>query len=153
MDSINFTPVGTVQSPVTDASTIQNWGKVTSEIHISNSLVDGLQGIADWSHVIVIFLMHESNPDSEMPLVHRPRERDDMPEVGIFAQRSRNRPNRIGITAVRLIDVNENIIKVRGLDAINGTPVLDLKPYAPIYDGVSDPLVPAWFIRLMQGYF
>jgi tRNA (Thr-GGU) A37 N-methylase len=76
-----------------------------------------------------------------------------MPELGIFAQRSRNHPNRIGITAVRLLGVENNIVRVRGLDAIDGTPVLDIKPYAPVYDGVNDPLVPSWFIRLMQGYF
>ncbi|MDQ7027690.1 MAG: tRNA (N6-threonylcarbamoyladenosine(37)-N6)-methyltransferase TrmO [Anaerolineae bacterium] len=153
MQSIELKPIGVVKSPVTDASTINNWGKVTSEIHINQSLTDGLQGVNDWSHLIVIFVMHETEYDEEKHLVRRPRNRDDMPELGIFAQRSRNHPNQIGITAVRLLAVENQVVRVKGLDAIDGTPVLDIKPYAPVYDGVSDSLVPAWFIRLMQGYF
>ncbi|MCA9884884.1 MAG: SAM-dependent methyltransferase, partial [Anaerolineae bacterium] len=57
----------------------------------------------------------------------------------------------LGLTAVRLMDIKDNVITVKGLDAINDTPILDIKPYAPVYDGVQDPLVPAWFIQLMQG--
>lgn len=154
MEAVELTPVGVVKSPVQDATTIENWGSVISEIHISQHLVSGLQGLEDWSHLIVLFLMHETgNAAPENNLVRRPRNRDDMPELGIFAQRSRNHPNRIGITAVRLMSVKEHIVTVKGLDAIDGTPVLDIKPYAPVYDGAVDPLVPAWFIRLMQGYF
>jgi tRNA-Thr(GGU) m(6)t(6)A37 methyltransferase TsaA len=153
MPSLELSPVGVVKSPVIDASTVSNWGKITSEIHMNENLIPGLQGLDDWSHIIVIFVMHETAYDEEKHLVRRPRNRDDMPELGIFAQRSRNHPNRIGITAVRLLEVEEHIVRVRGLDAIEGTPVLDIKPYAPVYDGVNDPLVPAWFIRLMQGYF
>jgi len=153
MEAIELTPIGILKSPVQDAATIENWGSVLSEIHIQEELSAGLQGLEDWSHLIVLFLMHESEFIPEQHLIHRPRSLDDMPELGIFAQRSRNHPNRIGITAVRLMGVQGNRITVKGLDAIDGTPILDIKPYAPVYDGVVDPLVPAWFIRLMQGYF
>lgn len=153
MDPIPIAPVGIVKSPVMDAATVENWGKVISDIHIRDDLVDGLKGLEDWSHIIVIFLMHETDFEVQEHLVRRPRNRDDMPELGIFAQRSRHHPNRIGITAVRLLGVEGQRVTVKGLDAIDGTPVLDIKPYAPVYDGAADPLVPAWFIRLMQGYF
>lgn len=152
MQPIHLTPVGVVKSPITDAATVASWGKVTSEIHINPDFTPGLRGMDDWSHIVVIFLMHESQFDPHDDLIRRPQNRADMPEVGIFAQRSRSHPNTIGITAVRLLDVAGHVVRVRGLDAIDGTPVLDIKPYAPVYDGVNDPLVPAWFIRLMQGY-
>ena len=149
MSAITMHPVGYVQNEIhTPADDI--WNKVISEIHINADLQDGLQGLADWSHVVVIFQMHETQFDRETHLVRRPRERDDMPRLGIFAQRARHHPNTIGITAVRLLGIENHIVRVKGLDAIHGTPVLDIKPYAPIYDGVSEPLVPAWFVRLMQ---
>ncbi len=97
--------------------------------------------------------MHEVKFDTAKHLVRHPRDRDDMPEVGIFAQRARYHPNSLGITAVKVLGVEDNVLRVKGLDAIDGTPVLDIKPYAPVYDGVLQPEVPVWFIRLMQGYF
>jgi tRNA-Thr(GGU) m(6)t(6)A37 methyltransferase TsaA len=149
MSAITIHPVGYVRNDInTPADDI--WSKVISEIHINADLQDGLQGLADWSHVVVIFRMHETQFEPDKHLVRRPRERDDMPHLGIFAQRARHHPNMIGITAVRLLGIEANIVRVKGLDAINKTPVLDIKPYAPIYDGVTQPLVPAWFVRLMQ---
>lgn len=146
-------PIGTVKSPIKDAETVEGWGSVVSEIHLDHDLAPGLKGIEDWSHVIVIYYMHEVTFDMHKHLVRHPRNREDMPEVGVFAHRARHHPNTIGITAVRIMGVKDNILTVKGLDAIDGTPVLDIKPYAPVYDGVYDPEVPVWFIRLMQGYF
>ena len=76
-----------------------------------------------------------------------------MPKVGIFAQRAKNRPNPIGVTAVEIVSVGENCIEVKGLDAIDGTPVLDIKPYYPTYDQVASPVVPDWVNELMKDYF
>jgi len=76
-----------------------------------------------------------------------------MPEVGIFAQRARHRPNPIGVTAVKLLRREGNRLVVQGLDAINGTPVVDVKPYVPPFDAVESPRVPEWITRLMEGYF
>ena len=152
MQPIQMTPIGTVVSPVI-GDVNENWGKVISEIHIEEAYAAGLDGIEDWSHVVVIFQMHEAKFDPEKHLVRRPRDREDMPELGIFAQRARFHPNMLGISAVKVLGVQERVVKVKGLDAIDGTPVLDIKPYAPVYDGVREPLVPGWFIRLMQGYF
>ncbi len=149
MAGIEMTPIGIVHNDVHQAVDT-NWGKVTSSIHLDAELTAGLQGLEDWSHVIVLFLMHEGEYIADEHIVSRPAKRDDMPVVGVFAQRSRNRPNRIGISAVRVLGIEGNILRVKGLDAIDGTPVLDIKPYAPVYDGANDPLVPEWFIRLMQ---
>jgi tRNA (Thr-GGU) A37 N-methylase len=76
-----------------------------------------------------------------------------MPEIGIFAQRAKHRPNPIGLTAVRLLSVAGNVLTVRGLDAIDGSPVLDIKPYFPAFDRVDDANAPEWVGRLMEGYF
>jgi tRNA (Thr-GGU) A37 N-methylase len=75
-----------------------------------------------------------------------------MPLLGIFAQRARHRPNRIGVTAVEIIEIRNNVIKVRALDAIDGTPVLDIKPYVPVYDR-KDATIPKWMETLMKSYF
>ena len=152
MDSLTLHPIGIIHNSVTEPVD-ENWSKVVSEIHLEAEFAEGLKGLEDWSHVIVIYVMHQANFDPQMDLVRRPRGMADMPELGIFAQRARHRPNLIGITAVKLVSVENGIVKVRGLDAIDNTPVLDIKPYAPVYDGVMNPLVPAWFMRLMQGYF
>ena len=72
--------------------------------------------------------------------------------MGIFAQRGKDRPNRIGMTAVEILSVTEDSLTVRGLDAVDGTPVLDIKPYYPAYDQ-RDARVPEWVDRLMQHYF
>jgi tRNA (Thr-GGU) A37 N-methylase len=73
--------------------------------------------------------------------------------VGIFAQRAKDRPNPIGVSCVRIISVTADTIRVKGLDAIDGTPVLDIKPYFPQYDAPGEVENPAWVDRLMNGYF
>jgi tRNA-Thr(GGU) m(6)t(6)A37 methyltransferase TsaA len=149
MQTITMNPVGIVHTEAQDLVDT-DWNKVISEIHIDKAFAAGLEGLEDWSHIVVIFSMHETHFNAEEHLVSHPRGRADMPRVGTFAQRSRFTPNTIGITAVQLLAVNDAVIRVKGLDAIDRTPILDIKPYAPFYDGVREPLVPAWFIRLMQ---
>ena len=83
----------------------------------------------------------------------RPRGLDSMPEVGIFAQRAKDRPNPLGITVVPIVAVESDALVVRGIDAVNGTPVVDVKPYYPAYDRADAPRVPEWVDRLMDGYF
>ncbi|MFQ5873851.1 MAG: tRNA (N6-threonylcarbamoyladenosine(37)-N6)-methyltransferase TrmO [Dehalococcoidia bacterium] len=145
-------PIGTVESPVTEAVD-ENWGNVVSKIHLNDLLAGGLQGIEQFSHIIVIFFMHQSTFDSADDLIRRPRGRSDMPQIGIFAQRAKHRPNPIGIATVRLIQVEGSVLTVKGLDTIDGTPILDIKPYFPAYDQVPDAVVPEWVVKLMEGYF
>ena len=103
---MNLKPIGSVKSPVAKASD-ENWGNVISEIHLDSSFAAGLQGIDQFSHIIVIFLMHLSSFNPTRHLVRRPQGRDDMPELGIFAQRAKHRPNPIGITAVELVETRK----------------------------------------------
>ena len=150
--ALNIEPIGIVRSPVTDAVDA-GWGDVLAEVHLREPLADGLRGIEQFSHVIVLYLLHQAAFDPARDLVRRPRGREDMPLVGIFAQRARHRPNAIGVTAVRLLAHDGNVLRVQGLDAIDGTPVLDIKPYYPAYDRVDGARTPEWVDRLMAGYF
>jgi len=148
-EHLNIEPIGIVRTDSDEIDT--HWRSVESEIHVSEQYTAGLQGIEDWSHLVIIFSMHDAQFKLDKHLVNRPRDRDDMPEVGVFAQRSRFTPNTIGMTVVRLLSVAGNVLRVKGLDAIDGTPVLSIKPYAPVYDAANEPLIPVWFLRLMQG--
>lgn len=145
-------PIGVVKSPITEGID-ENWGEMIAEIEIDEELAPGLQGLEAFSHILVIFHMHEAGFQPGSDLLRRPRGQMDMPRLGIFAQQAKYRPNPIGITAVQLLDIQGDIVRVKGLDAIDGTPVLDLKPYFPVFDHVDDVRVPEWVGRLMQGYF
>jgi tRNA-Thr(GGU) m(6)t(6)A37 methyltransferase TsaA len=149
---VNIQPIGVIKSTASEAKD-EGWGSVISEIHLKQDLATGLQGLDQFSHLIVIFLMHQATFNAATDLVRRPRGRDDMPELGIFAQRAKHRPVPIGITAVELAGVADNVVTVRGLDAIDGTPVLDLKPYFPAFDKIDDAAVPDWAAVLMKDYF
>ena len=123
------------------------WKKVVSEIAIDSRLTEALDGLEEFSHIIVIFWMHQANA-REAPLKTHPWGREELPLTGFFATRSPNRPNRIGKTTVRLLRREGNILKVEGLDALDGTPVLDIKPYSPRNDSVDDARVPRWITDL-----
>jgi tRNA-Thr(GGU) m(6)t(6)A37 methyltransferase TsaA len=150
--TVNIEPIGVVKSPVKDPVD-ENWGEVIAEVHVKHSLARGLTGMDRFSHVMVVFFMHQYTFPPATDLIRRPQERADMPELGIFAQRAKHRPNPIGITAVELIEVRGNVLVVKGLDAIDGTPVLDLKPYVPTFDSRPKAVVPEWIERLMENYF
>jgi tRNA-Thr(GGU) m(6)t(6)A37 methyltransferase TsaA len=149
---MNFEPIGIVKSTATEPVD-ENWGHIISEIHLADPLTPGLQGLEQFSHLIVVFFMHQATFSPPTDLVRRPRGRADMPKLGIFAQRAKHRPNPIGVTAVEIVEIAGKVIKVKGLDAIDGTPVLDLKPYVPVFDRIDKAAVPEWMERLMEGYF
>ena len=143
--------IGTVKSPVTEAVDM-NWGEVISEIVLEPEYAPGLLGLEDFSHLMVLTFLHEAEYNPEKHLKRHPQERQDMPLLGIFAQRARHRPNRIGVTAVEIVEVTDNSVLVRALDAIDGTPVIDIKPYVPVYDK-KDATIPEWMEKMMKGYF
>lgn len=146
-------PIGTVKAPVDEMSQ-GNWASVESEIHLEPVYAPGLQGLEGFSHVIVIFFLDRAQGfDPKKQLLRRPRGMEDMQEVGVFAQRTKYRPNPIGTTAVELLGIAGGVVRVRGLDALDGTPVLDLKPYMPAFDRVDDVTLPPWVGRFMEGYF
>jgi len=101
-----------------------------------------------------VFLLDRAQGfDPARQLLRRPRGMADLPALGVFAQRTKFRPNPLGVTAVRLLGIAGNVVKVRGLDALDGTPVLDIKPYVPAFDRVDDVQLPPWVSHMMEGYF
>jgi tRNA-Thr(GGU) m(6)t(6)A37 methyltransferase TsaA len=151
--TITCTPIGTVRCPVTQMSQ-GNWGEVVSEIHLEPQYAAGLEGLGEFSHAIVVFWLDQMKPfDPAKQLLRKPRGRDDLDAVGVFAQRTKYRPNPIGVTAVEIVGVKGNIVSVRGLDALDGTPVLDLKPYIPEFDRIGEPRMPEWVRHFIEGYF
>ena len=152
MTSIALTAIGHVESPVAEQRDA-GWGRVVSRVVVKPAYADGLRGLEEFSHALVVTYLHQAAFDPARDLVRRPRGLATMPAVGIFAQRAKDRPNPLGVTAVRITAVGAGWVEVAGLDAIDGTPVLDVKPYFPEYDLVPDARVPAWVGALMKGYF
>jgi tRNA (adenine37-N6)-methyltransferase len=110
-------------------------------------------GLDDFSHLEVVYVLHRV-PDEKIELgARRPRNNPDWPLVGVFAQRGKNRPNRIGVSRCRLLRVDGLDVAVAGLDAVAGTPVLDIKPYMNEFGPRGDVRQPAWASELMAGYF
>ncbi len=137
--------VGIVRNKIKEAPPLsrRDWGKIISEIVIDNSLTEALDGLEEFSHIVVLYWMHRV-AEGEVPLKVHPMGKKELPLVGLFATRTPNRPNRIGETIVRLLQRRGNILRVKGLDALDGTPVIDIKPYIPRHDSVADVRVPRW---------
>ncbi|MGA2681418.1 MAG: tRNA (N6-threonylcarbamoyladenosine(37)-N6)-methyltransferase TrmO [Candidatus Bathyarchaeia archaeon] len=119
-----------------------------SKIILNSELLEALDGIDGFSHVFVLFWLNEVTSQHRALKFH-PRGRMDMPLLGVFALRTNQRPNPIGLTLVELLKVEGNILTVRGLDAYNGTPVLDIKPFDS-WDCAANAKVPDWWIKLNQ---
>lgn len=152
-DVFEVKPIGAVRSPRKDF-TDDFWGKVDAEIVLAEHLPDeAFAGLADFSHVEVIFLMDRVDPAKVETGARHPRERMDWPLVGIFAQRGKARPNRIGLTRGTIQKVEGRVLTVRGLDAIDGTPVLDLKPWMKEFAPIGATRQPQWATELMADYY
>jgi tRNA-Thr(GGU) m(6)t(6)A37 methyltransferase TsaA len=151
-ETINLKPIGYVVSPV-EETVDEKWGGVVSKVLLLPEYAAGLDGLDGFSHAIVVTYLDKAKYESARHLKRRPRGLESMPLVGIFSQRAKDRPNPIGITAVRIIRAGTDHLEVQGLDAINGTPVLDIKPYYPWFDRIENPRTPEWVAELMEGYF
>lgn len=139
--------VATVRSPFTKTGPRMSRRDIIAEIAVHDDFAPALSGIEQWSHLIILFWMHLL-VGQPYPLTAHPRQRVDLPEVGLFATRSRERPNPIGLAIVELLQRDKNVLIVKALDAYDGSPVLDIKPYDH-YDVVSTDLrVPEWWKRL-----
>jgi tRNA-Thr(GGU) m(6)t(6)A37 methyltransferase TsaA len=152
MEQASFRIVARVRNGRTSTGD-RDWGSLESAIVMEPGLEPALTGLEDFSHLIVVFHMHLDPNDEPPTLTRRPRGRPDMPLRGVFAQRGRMRPNPIGITTVAIVRVEPHSVVVRGLDAVDDTPVLDLKPYVPAFDRPDSPRIPEWMEKLMEGYF
>jgi len=125
-DLVQFVPIGRVNSPV-KVRRLESFREVESEIVIREDLVEALEGLDGFSHLEVIYYMHLGEPDESWSARVHPMGFAQLPEVGLFATRSPHRPNRLGLTLCRLLEVRGNVIRTRGLDALDGSPVLDIK--------------------------
>jgi len=143
--SITIKPVGYVRTQAV-GDEVKDKTRI-SEIVINPELAAVLDGIADYSHLHVLFWLHEISDEKRMMLKVHPRGRIDLPLVGVFAARTNLRPNPIGLTLVELVEVEGNVLTVRGLDAFNGSPVLDIKPY-DYWDEAEHARVPQWWLKL-----
>jgi tRNA-Thr(GGU) m(6)t(6)A37 methyltransferase TsaA len=140
-------PIGIVKNEVKGPMR-GGWEEVASEIVVEGSLLECLEGVEEFSHIIVVYWMHRVPSMERPPGKIHPQGRADLPLVGIFATRAPYRPNPLGVSMVRLVERKGNILKVMGLDAIDGTPVLDIKPYLPPLDTPLNVQVPEWVKRL-----
>lgn len=148
-----FSPIGHVRSDRNEMSA-GHWANVESRIELDPLYVKGLAGLDEFSHAVVVFHLDRIPPfDPVKQIARNPRGMEDLAPVGVFAQRTKFRPNPIGVTAVALVRVDATGVTVRGLDALDGTPVLDIKPYIPAFERKDDVRLPAWVERMMDGYF
>ncbi|MFC1901783.1 tRNA (N6-threonylcarbamoyladenosine(37)-N6)-methyltransferase TrmO [Chloroflexota bacterium] len=144
LPGITLKPIGIVRSELKQAGR-RDVDNVCSEIVVDSYLSEALDNLDEFSHIIVIYWMHRSVGPS--PIKVRPKKRPELPLMGVFATRSPNRPNPLGKATVRLLQRRGNILKVKGLDAIDGTPVIDIKPYIPGYDSVKRAKAPSWVVK------
>jgi tRNA (adenine37-N6)-methyltransferase len=144
---ISFEPVAIVRSPLSEPTSVGSEDLV-SEVVVREDLVEALDGIEGYSHLIILTWMDRVGADKRSLRRIHPKDRADLPLVGVFATRTQYRPNPVGLTTVRLLDRDGRVLRVQGLDAIDGTPVIDIKPYSPRQDVTADVEAPEWVYRL-----
>ena len=131
-----------------------NWSNYISEIELEDSIItEAFEGIDDFSHLEIIFYMNQVDDEKAKAKHRHPRNNEALPKLGTYAQRNKNRPNKIGLTTVELIERDGRILKVKYLDAINGTPILDIKPVIKAFGAKSEIKQPAWVNEIMKNYW
>ncbi|MFI0898691.1 SAM-dependent methyltransferase [Streptomyces sp. NPDC020983] len=153
MTSFEINPIGTVRNDRTDVQDTDNWGAVRSVITVDERFGEAcLQGLESFSHVEVLFVFDQFPEKDDYREPHPYRGRADLPPMGVFAGRGPRRPNRIGVTCCAVESVRGRELTVVGLDAVSGTPVIDLKPVMEEFR-VMDVTQPEWVTRMMADYF
>ena len=151
MEHISLRPIGYVSNAVREKKD-DFWGDSISTITLKEEFRGGLTGLQEFSHAIILCYLDKACYKPEKHLLRRPRNRADMPILGIFSQRTKDHPNQIGVTTAEILGVSDATLTVNGLDAIDGTPVLDIKPYFPAFDQ-REARTPEWVDILMKDYF
>jgi tRNA (Thr-GGU) A37 N-methylase len=152
--TFTMTPVGRVvggrADPIDD-----DWGASRAAIELDAVRFDAaaLAGLDAFSHAEIVFVFDKVADDDIVSGARHPRGRTDWPRIGIFAQRGKNRPNRIGVTVCRIVGVSGRRLEVEGLDAIDGTPVLDIKPVMSGFIARGEVREPDWAREIMAGYW
>lgn len=154
MEEFTIRPIGHVRggraTPEDD-----DWGRERSRIELDGGVMDAdaTLGLDDFSHVEVVFVFDGVDETGVCTGARHPRGNPDWPRTGILAQRAKDRPNRIGTTVCPLVAASGLTIEVAGLDAVDGTPVVDVKPYLNGFAPRGDVREPAWATELMAGYW
>ncbi len=149
-----MTPIGTVRSTRKKIED-DHWDQedVFVELDASQFSPEALSGISDFSHVEILFHMDQVDPSKVEKTARHPRGNTDWPKVGIFAQRGKNRPNQIGATVCRVLTVEGGRLHLEGLDAVDGSPVLDIKPWVQEFAPRGEISQPQWITELMRNYW
>lgn len=146
-------PIGRVEARRTEAED-DRWGAERSRVILDDRFEhQALDGIEEFSHAEILFVFDRVDPAKVVTGARHPRNNPAWPAVGIFAQRGKNRPNRIGSTICRILRREGRTLTVEGLDAIDGTPVLDIKPVMREFLPREEIRQPAWSDELMRGYW
>ena len=145
LPDVTLRPIGVVRSPVKETGDWRDWSQVTSRIVIRPELADALLGLDTYSHIFVLFWPHLVPEDvrGSKPTLH-PMDDPANPLQGVLATRAQIRFNPVLVSVVRLLKVEGNVLRVKGLDAVDGSPVLDVKPYIPQHDSIPEAEVPQW---------
>jgi tRNA-Thr(GGU) m(6)t(6)A37 methyltransferase TsaA len=154
MDLFELRTIGHVRGG-RDVPEDDDWEGVSAAIELDPSqfTAEALLGLDQFSHAEIVFVFNQVGPDDITYDARRPRGRSDWPKVGIFAQRARNRPNRIGVSVCRIVRVSGLTLRVQGLDAIDGTPILDIKPVLTGFLPRGDVEEPDWARQIMERYW
>jgi tRNA (Thr-GGU) A37 N-methylase len=154
MTTFELEPVGYVVGG-READIDDDWGSVECEIALDPARFEpeALRGLDTFSHALVIFVFDRLDPAKISTGARRPRGNPAWPQVGIFAQRGSPRPNRLGVTVAQVLGVEGVRLKLRGLDAISGTPVLDIKPVMSGFEPRGPIREPDWAKAIMAGYW
>jgi tRNA-Thr(GGU) m(6)t(6)A37 methyltransferase TsaA len=144
----SWAPIGTVKCEIHNNEVKQRRKTIISRIIVFEEFSSALKGITEYSHLLVIFWMHKRKHAPN--LVSHPRGNKTYPNYGAFAYRGANHPNPVGLSVVELLARDGNSISVKGLDAFDQTPVIDIKPYDH-YDIVRNPEVPEWFASRIEN--
>lgn len=151
---ITLTPIGYVRATRANP-TDDNWDSETTRIELDTSRfnADALLSLDTYSHVEVLYWFHHTEAATPTLGARHPRGNTAWPLAGVFAQRGKNRPNRIGLTTCEVLKVDGTTLHLKGLDAIDGTPVLDLKPWMSGFAPRSEIREPEWAKELMAAYW
>lgn len=154
MKSIAMSPIGTVRSTRKEVED-DNWDNESTSVELDSNQfsAEALAGLADFSHVEILFYMNQVDAEKIEKTARHPRNNPDWPKVGIFAQRGKNRPNQIGATICKILKVEGHSLFIQGLDAVDSTPVLDIKPWVAEFAPRGSVFQPTWITELMLGYW
>lgn len=154
MSIFTLTPIGQVSGGRAEAID-DDWGASRASIRLDPArfTAEALMGLDAFSHAEVIFLFDSVRDDQITTGARHPRGNPDWPRVGIFAQRGKNRPNRLGVSVCRIVGVDGLALHVEGLDAIDGTPVLDIKPVMAGFQPRGEMREPDWARAIMADYW